>query len=645
VEATGRTVRAPELQLHLYFNANKQEYRPMKRSLFRLLTGYVILFAAAAFASTAIAQNPFNYKVEYVDYHLGADNGHPDDVAMVNGELIIVGRSYLVSGETRGFVYFHQTNSFVDVPSFLSLNENTWIGSTCRAISTSGVVVGAVQDTNGDWHGCWFSITDPTLHLLEDYFPEILDGNIDQTWPTVPNDVNSNGEILIWNGWVVDISDGTSCQLPAELTRVTAMNELGTVLGSGTADVIRYNIHDNVFAPTNIGNGIADDINNLDEFCGYVRVTYTIRGNRTGTREHAYRWGDGSDFDWLSDSELTSGGKFIRGENLNDSGDVVGEIEGDSLFFSDSILHYSERDTNGSEIGTTYLVRDLVDDPYLNAATLWRMSVTERDTSLGRPAPIVVGNASLNTDDDPYFDDEVRIFILIPKPRISVTPTAGLFTTEAGGSDTFEVVLTGEPTADVTIGILSDNTSEGTVDKESLTFTPLDWYIPQTVIVTGVDDTIEDGNAAYTIETAPAISTDPDYHGLDADDVSVTNQDDDSTTLSLSVDDLSIAEGNNGDQTPGEFTITLSGPASGDEQVWYEVADGSAKKNRDYKMLDAASGLLRFNPGETSLTVQFLILGDNKNEPDETFTLTLSAAVGGATISKAIGTTTILDDD
>ena len=46
---------------------------------------------------------------------------------------------------------------------------------------------------------------------------------------------------------------------------------------------------------------------------------------------------------------------------------------------------------------------------------------------------------------------------------ITVTPTAGLTTTEAGGTATFTVVLNTQPTADVTIALSSSDTTEGTV--------------------------------------------------------------------------------------------------------------------------------------------------------------------------------------
>ena len=47
---------------------------------------------------------------------------------------------------------------------------------------------------------------------------------------------------------------------------------------------------------------------------------------------------------------------------------------------------------------------------------------------------------------------------------ITVNPTSGLITTEAGGTAQFSVVLDTQPTADVTIAISSSDTSEGTAD-------------------------------------------------------------------------------------------------------------------------------------------------------------------------------------
>ncbi|WP_051284422.1 beta strand repeat-containing protein [Desulforegula conservatrix] len=111
---------------------------------------------------------------------------------------------------------------------------------------------------------------------------------------------------------------------------------------------------------------------------------------------------------------------------------------------------------------------------------------------------------------------------------IIVTPTSGLTTTESVGTATFTVVLDCMPTADVTINMASSNTSEGTVSPFSLTFTVANWNTPQTVTVTGVDDSTYDGNKSYQIITSAAISQDANYNGINPSDVSVTNTDNDS---------------------------------------------------------------------------------------------------------------------
>ncbi len=110
---------------------------------------------------------------------------------------------------------------------------------------------------------------------------------------------------------------------------------------------------------------------------------------------------------------------------------------------------------------------------------------------------------------------------------IRVDPVDGLTTNEGGGTDLFTIVLNSEPTALVTIPLTSSNTAEGTVQLQ-VTFDDTNWNVPQDITVTGVDDAVADGDQVYSIRTGAATSTDPNYNGIDADDVDVTNQDDDS---------------------------------------------------------------------------------------------------------------------
>jgi hypothetical protein len=103
-------------------------------------------------------------------------------------------------------------------------------------------------------------------------------------------------------------------------------------------------------------------------------------------------------------------------------------------------------------------------------------------------------------------------------------------TDEGGTTATFTVVLTSQPTADVTIPITSLDLTEGTVSAANLTFTNANWDSAQTVTVTGVDDALIDGDIAYTVEVGDPASADTNYDALtnaDTADASVTNLDDD----------------------------------------------------------------------------------------------------------------------
>ncbi|HYJ45268.1 MAG TPA: Calx-beta domain-containing protein, partial [Pyrinomonadaceae bacterium] len=109
---------------------------------------------------------------------------------------------------------------------------------------------------------------------------------------------------------------------------------------------------------------------------------------------------------------------------------------------------------------------------------------------------------------------------------------------------------------------------------------------------------------------------------------------------SLSINDLSIAEGNSG-TTNATLTVTLSSASSLVVKVDFATADGTATAGSDYQ---ASSGTLTFNPGETQKSITVSVSGDTATEPDETFFINLSQPVNCA-ISKAQGRGTITNDD
>jgi len=222
---------------------------------------------------------------------------------------------------------------------------------------------------------------------------------------------------------------------------------------------------------------------------------------------------------------------------------------------------------------------------------------------------------------------------------ITVAPATGLTTTETGGTANFSIVLTGQPTANVTIGLTSSNTNEAAVSPASVTFTPGNYNTPQTVTVTGNAGAPLNGPVPYQIVTGPAQSTDPAYSGTDPQDVSLTNLP--STAFALAIADASIVEGNSG-QTNLAFAVTLSQASTVPIVVGYASADGTASAGSDYT---ATNGSLTFNPGETSKTINVPVTGDVFFEPDETLTVTLSNPTAGVTLSDATATGTITNDD
>src|SRR5262249_5976533 len=140
-------------------------------------------------------------------------------------------------------------------------------------------------------------------------------------------------------------------------------------------------------------------------------------------------------------------------------------------------------------------------------------------------------------------------------PGITVTPTSGLLVSELGDTATFTIVLNSQPTADVTIPISSNDLTEGTVSPASVTFTATDWFMPHTVTITGVDDSIADGNQVFLIVTGNAASADPRYNGLNPANVSVTNLDNDTASVIVDADPLlQVSE----DGTTATFTMVLT---------------------------------------------------------------------------------------
>jgi len=109
---------------------------------------------------------------------------------------------------------------------------------------------------------------------------------------------------------------------------------------------------------------------------------------------------------------------------------------------------------------------------------------------------------------------------------------------------------------------------------------------------------------------------------------------------SLSIDDVTVVEGNSG-TTNAVFTVTLSAASGQTVTVNYATADGTATQPADYT---STSGTLTFAPGQTTRTITVPVIGETVPEANETFFVNLSGATN-ATISDNQGVGTITNDD
>jgi probable HAF family extracellular repeat protein len=108
----------------------------------------------------------------------------------------------------------------------------------------------------------------------------------------------------------------------------------------------------------------------------------------------------------------------------------------------------------------------------------------------------------------------------------------------------------------------------------------------------------------------------------------------------VNVGNASATEGHLG-TSPATVTVSLSQASSQPVSVSFSTSNGTASAS-DYQ---ATSGTVTFNPGETSRTITVLVNGDRVGEADETFSVNLSSATGGATLGDATGAVTIVDDE
>ena len=137
--------------------------------------------------------------------------------------------------------------------------------------------------------------------------------------------------------------------------------------------------------------------------------------------------------------------------------------------------------------------------------------------------------------------------------------------------------------------------------------------------------------------------------GLAIDDFSISatsNQPPPDHPGAFSIADASVTEGNSG-TTPITFTVTRDSSSNVAASVHYQVnlPGGAGGADASDFSSPTLSGDLSFAANEFSKTITLNVNGDHANEPNETFSVTLSAPTNGATLAHDTATGTIVNDD
>jgi hypothetical protein len=235
-------------------------------------------------------------------------------------------------------------------------------------------------------------------------------------------------------------------------------------------------------------------------------------------------------------------------------------------------------------------------------------------------------------------DPQGRGVILNDDARPAVSLSINDVSVVEGNSGTTDAVLPVKLSAATAKTVKVDYRSNGGEGTEietfggTLAFAPGETSKKITVHVLG-DTRFESDEQLPVLLYNPRNALMPDDTGL----ITILN---DEPPPTISVDDVSITEGDTGEKGVA-FIVSLSVETEQSVTFDYETAPGTATDGQDYAGVFGADS---FFPGVKRRAITVPIKGDTFAEPNETFSVKVSN-VDGATIADAVGVCTIVDND
>ncbi|MEC8255758.1 MAG: hypothetical protein VX004_09835, partial [SAR324 cluster bacterium] len=203
---------------------------------------------------------------------------------------------------------------------------------------------------------------------------------------------------------------------------------------------------------------------------------------------------------------------------------------------------------------------------------------------------------------------------------------------ESGAGDTLNITLVKAPTANVMLAVVSVDTGEVTLSTNTLTFTPDNWNIAQTVNLSAVEDGEVDGNQSTNVTIAFSSSSDLLYaKGLPSTDVSVTTVD--SGTI-ISPLPPATGPGITITQSGGNTTVTESGATDTITVVLNAATTDNvtvAINKSNNAEISASPATVTFTPSNWNVaqTVTISAVEDTSVDGDKDTTFTVGVSASG----------------
>jgi len=263
-------------------------------------------------------------------------------------------------------------------------------------------------------------------------------------------------------------------------------------------------------------------------------------------------------------------------------------------------LTFTNGNWNNAQTITVTGVNDDIDDGNISVTITLAVVDADSHDSYDNVANQTV--SAVNTDND--------------TAGFTISQSGGATTvTEGASTDDFTLVLTAEPLSDVVLSVVSSDTGEVTTGSATVTFTNANWDTAQTVTLTGVDDSVDDGNVNSTITIAVVDgSSSNEYDNVANQTFTVANTDNDDAAFVVTPSATTVTEG-------ATVTVSVRLETAPTTNVMIDISTSDATE------LSLGTITVTFTAGNWSTTQQVTLTAVDDTDIDGTTNVNVTTAV------------------